>query len=601
MKKLKSLALLAMLGLCSLTHADVYEASFEGGWYNASQSGRGIKVDYFPQDAGNGTYVISSFTYDNQGNPTWLQFLASGREGQRLFKNVVVNRVTGGTAGNTFPPLASLSVVPVGTATLDVASCTKMTLNFVPNATTTIPPISQVLERLDNAAGSPFCPFQQEFTACPTGTTLVPVSATQPIERMCEIPGGTVVGDLRLNNSANYRLGGRVAVGGALNADGSLPTNTGRLFIEPGTIIRGGEAASSRLIINPGSKIFAEGTPVAPIVFTGLTEVANGTAAVGTWAGLVIGGRAPINNGCSGSVGGTCAFEADTAVIWGGSIPTDSSGILKYVQIRSAGGVITGNLDLNSLTLGAVGSGTVIEYVQAYRGTDDAFEMFGGTVNLKHIVALGCNDDNIDTDNGYVGKIQYAYVKIQPNLSFTTNDSHGIEADNAGTSFDAIPRSRPQLINATIDGGGIGFDGIRIRRGSQFLLQNVVVTGFGSATAGSTFANGACLNLNDTATYTAATTPAGGLTIAGLTCATNKAFDNDAGAAFTVESLFTAALENTALANATGLFKANGRTPADASPLRSTNQAGADAFFDRSPVKGAFVDGDWTKGWTIGL
>ena len=596
----KLVAACAALMLSSVAFADVYEASFEGNWYNESQNGRGVSVDYVPQNAGNGTYYIVSFTYDAQGNPTWLQYLATGREGQRLFKNVDVFRVSGGTPGATFPPLASLAVVKVGTANIDMASCSKITIDFSPIATSAFPALNQVLTRLDSpGVGSSFCPFVNEFTTCPTGTT-----AVAGADRVCELPGGTIAGDVRLSNTATYKLGGRVAIGGAMTSAGVVATNTGRLFIEPGTVVRGGDASSSRLVINPGSKIFAEGTPVAPIVFTGANEVTDIQQSPGAWSGLIIAGLAPSNDACqptpTPATSGTCTFEADSSVVWAGNNPTDSSGVLKYVQIRSAGGVVSGDNDLNALTLGSVGSGTLIDFVQTYRSTDDGFEMFGGTVNLKHIVALGNNDDNIDTDFGYTGKIQYAYVKMSSRFGPLTSDSHGIESDNTSSAAgrpNAVPRTRPTLINATFDGGGVGTDGIRIRRGSAYVMQNVVVTGFGAN-------NGSCLNFNDADTYNA-TFAAGAFngttTMSGMYFGCVKNFDDQAADPFLLSPYFNGQAENATAANAAGLFTANGRTLSVTSPLRTTNQASNDAFFERYGAKGAFIDGDWTKGWTIGL
>jgi hypothetical protein len=588
----KLLIAAAALGFAAAASADVYEASFEGNWYNPAQNGRGVAIDYVPQDLGNGTYYIVSFTYDAQGNPTWLQYLASGKEGQRLFKNVDVFRVTGGTPGATFPPLSSIVATKVGTATVDIASCSKITVDFVPLSSSNIPALFQSLTRLDSpGVGSSSCPFEKEFTGCPVGTT-----AVANADRVCEIPGGTVTGDVRLTNTASYRLGGRVAIGGAMDlTTGAVATNTGRLFVEPGTIVRGNDSSASRLIINPGSKIFAEGTPTAPIVFTGQNEIPDAQQSPGAWAGLIIAGRAPINEACTGGRTNTsCAFEADSAIVWGGNDANDSSGVLKYVQVRSAGGIITGSIDLNAITLGAVGAGTAIDYVQAYRSTDDGFEMFGGTVNLRHIVAVGNNDDNIDTDFGYTGKIQYAYVKMSEGID--PLDSHGIESDNtSGNPFkpDSIPRTRPTLVNATFDGAGLGVDGIRIRRGSAYVLQNVVVTGFKF-----------CLNFNDTATYDA--TFAGGafngttvVNGAYFSCTNN--FDDQSVDPFLLSTFFSRQAENVAATNANGLFNANGRTLLPTSPLRNSNQSNSDAFFERYGAKGAFIDGDWTKGWTIGL
>ncbi len=587
MSSMKLLALATAMAVSAGAFADVYEASFEGNWFNESQSGRGVTVDYVPQALGNGTYVIVSFTYDAQGNPTWLQYVASGREGQRLFKNVDVFRVSGGTPGNTFPPFSAISSTKVGTAVVDMASCSKIKIDFTPLSTANIPAVNLDMTRLDAPGkGSSNCPFVKEFTACPTGTT-----AVASLDRVCEIPAGNIGGDLRLNNTASYRLGGRVAIGGAMALSGMPSTTTGRLFVEPGTVVRGNEAATSRLIINPGSKIFAEGTPSAPIVFTGITEAADATVNGGTWAGLILAGRAPINDGCTG--GGTsvsCAFEADSAIVWGGTDVNDSSGVLKYVQIRSSGGFLAPNVDLNALTMGGVGAGTVIDFVQTAYNGDDGFEMFGGTVNLKHIVALGNNDDNIDTDFGYTGKIQYAYIKQGPGVD---TDSHGIESDNAPSTFDAMPRTRPTLINATFDGVGLGFDGARIRRGSAYVLQNVVFVNF----------TGSCLNFNDAATYNATRTNGafnGVTSISGAYFGCAKQFDDQAADPFLVSAFVNGQADNVT-GVATGLFNSDGRTLPVTSPLRNATQTSSDAFFERYGAKGAFVDGDWTQGWTIGL
>lgn len=590
--RMKNLFFAAALLGSSAAMADVYEASFEGNWYDPAQSGRGVNIDYVPQDLGNGTYYIISFTYDNQGNPTWLQYLASGREGQRLFKNVDVFRVSGGTSGQTFPPASALVIAKVGTATIDMASCSKVSIDFTPSGGGNVPALKQVVTRLDSpGVGAPGCPFVQEFSACPTGTT-----AVEGQDRVCELPAGNLVGDIRLTNTATYRLGGRVAIGAGMDlTTGNLLGATGRLFVEPGTIVRGNASSASRLIINPGSKIFAEGTPVAPVVFTGNVEIPDAQLSPGAWAGLIIGGRAPINAACTGGQTNTrCAFEADSAVVWGGSDANDSSGVLRYVQIRSAGGIVTGSIDLNALTLGAVGAGTVIDYVQTYRSTDDGFEMFGGTVNLRHIVAVGNNDDNIDTDFGYTGKIQYAYVKMSEGID--PADSHGIESDNtSGSPFvpDSLPRTRPQLVNATFDGGGVGVDGIRIRRGSAFVIQNTVVYGFKT-----------CLNFNDKATYDAtfASGQFNGTTqITGTFFSCDKLVDDQTADPFLLSAFLTAQGNNTSAATTTGLFSAKGRTLAPGSVLRNSEVFNADAYFDRYATKGAFVDGDWTQGWTIGL
>ena len=585
-----------LLALCmgfatSAALAEVYEASFEGNWRDSTQSGRGAMVDYIPQAGGNGAYFVAFFTYDQQGAPLWLTIQGSGPEGTRLFNTAEVRSFRGGNFGVPFTAPNPGSGTLIGTAILDFRSCNSLGINFnAPNASSAVPATNFNYTRITNGPASA-CPFIEPFTTCPTGTTAV---ANEP--RTCEIAAGVLTGNVRLTNNASYFLNGRVQVGAPLLETGALGASQATLTIEPGTVVRG-RTTRSYLVVNGGSKIFAEGSPTAPIVFTGATEVAA-QATEGSWGGLIIAGRAPINTNCVGTAVGatTCRFEADQDVVWGGTNSSDSSGVLKYVQIRSAGGIVTPpDKDLNALTLGGVGSGTVVEFVQAHNGTDDGFEMFGGSVNLRYIVATGNNDDSLDTDFGYTGNIQFAYVKLDGGA---VSDSNGIESDNGGQSsnLDALPRTRPTLVNATFDGAGLGFDAIKVRRGSGFVLSNVIASNF----------IGSCINLNDNATYLASA-PAGqpaqvtttGVAITGSTMGCTKNFDDVATDPWLISAFYTAQAGNL-IGDVNGALT-RGRFPTATSPLRTGVNAPANQFFQNVPVRGAFVDGDWTAGWTTGL
>ena len=59
--------------------------------------------------------------------------------------------------------------------------------------------------------------------------------------------------------------------------------------------------SSDYLLINRGSQIMADGSPTAPITFTGYTDAISGTAGaedVQLWGGVVINGNG-ITNNCS--------------------------------------------------------------------------------------------------------------------------------------------------------------------------------------------------------------------------------------------------------------------------------------------------------------
>ncbi|MGH7601813.1 MAG: T9SS C-terminal target domain-containing protein, partial [bacterium] len=173
------------------------------------------------------------------------------------------------------------------------------------------------------------------------------------------------------------------------------------LTIEPGTVIYGDKASKGALIIEQGAKIIADGTAAQPIVFT--SALPAGQRSYGDWGGLILCGRAPIN-----VPGGTATIEGGVGSIYGGTDPADNSGTLRYVRLEFPGIAFQPNSEINGLTLGGVGSGTIIDYVQVSYSGDDGFEFFGGTVNAKHLISLRTLDDDFDTDFGYSGKVQYA-------------------------------------------------------------------------------------------------------------------------------------------------------------------------------------------------
>ena len=194
---------------------------------------------------------------------------------------------------------------------------------------------------------------------------------------------GTVVGsDVHITTNTTFTSNNIYLLKGAVYVD-SLVT----LTIEPGTVIRGDNiVANSSLIIRRGAKLLAEGTPCNPIVFT--SNKAAGSRLPGDWGGIILLGRGSVNQtgGVSNIEGLTIANQTQFG---GGSTPndTDTSGILKYVRIEYGGYVFAANKEINGLTMGAVGSGTVIDYVQCSFINDDSFEWFGGKVNCSHLIA----------------------------------------------------------------------------------------------------------------------------------------------------------------------------------------------------------------------
>lgn len=257
------------------------------------------------------------------------------------------------------------------------------------------------------------------------------------------------------------------------------------LTIQPGTIIRG-NGGNSSLLVERGGKLIAEGTQCNPIVFT--SNSPTGSRAPGQWGGILLLGRARHNLGPNNIIEGL--DPANIENYHGGTDDNDNSGSLKYVRIEYGGFIFSANNEINGLTMGSVGSGTTIDYVQVSFINDDAFEWFGGAVNAKHLVAYRNVDDDFDTDNGFSGTVQYGLGIKDPALSDVSNSS-GFESDNdnPGTSESRVPKTSAKFYNFTqigafrcasnIAGTGVPPTSVLHRRGAR-LRRNTDLKVFNS-------------------------------------------------------------------------------------------------------------------------
>jgi hypothetical protein len=290
---------------------------------------------------------------------------------------------------------------------------------------------------------------------------------------------GNLEGNVTWTADKIYKLVGFVRVGQE-DAFGVI-TKKGVLTIQPGTVIIGDRASKGALIVQRGSQIIANGTASAPIVFT--SERAPGEREAGDWGGLVICGQAPNNlpNDATNR-----QLEGGYGAFHGGTDPADNSGSLKYVRLEYAGIPINPNQEVNSLTLGSVGSGTTIDYVQASFGLDDSFEWFGGTVNAKHLIAYKGLDDDFDTDNGFSGYVQFG-VGIRGAAIADQSGSNGFECDNDAAGSSNTPFTSAIFANMSIIGAkgatNIAIDplfqnGAQLRRNNKQKLYNTLITGY---------------------------------------------------------------------------------------------------------------------------
>ncbi len=242
-------------------------------------------------------------------------------------------------------------------------------------------------------------------------------------------------------------------------------------------------------MITRDSRIIADGTPDKPIVFTSESS----TPQRGDWAGVVILGNAPTNSSFNGQQGvGEIeggVNNSDGLGLYGlgaSSNPADNSGILRYVRIEYAGYAFLPDKEINSLTLGGVGSGTIIDHVQVSYANDDAFEWFGGTVNASHLIAYKTLDDDFDADAGYSGKVQFGIV-LRDSAVADISKSEGIETDNDANGSTLTPSTSAVFSNMTLigpkaqvdnNGNSLYLGAVQIRRNSSVSLFNSVIAGW---------------------------------------------------------------------------------------------------------------------------
>jgi hypothetical protein len=261
----------------------------------------------------------------------------------------------------------------------------------------------------------------------------------------------------------------------------------GVLNIQEGTVIKFTPRADlgnpSALVICRGAKIYANGTAANPIIFTAEDDDVNdptdlGPNDVSLWGGLVILGRAYTekNGNTEVQIEGIPLSEprGQYGAPSGQAINNDNSGVLRYISVRHGGREIASGSELNGITLGAVGSGTVIEYIEVYANSDDGIEFFGGSVNVKYATVAFAEDDSFDWDESWTGKGQFWFSIQRADIADTGWECDGSTPDDQGIL------SNPTVYNATHIGSGVGAAaanpvGILLRAGTKGFIANSIV------------------------------------------------------------------------------------------------------------------------------
>ena len=278
------------------------------------------------------------------------------------------------------------------------------------------------------------------------------------------------------------------------------------LTIEPGTKIYGSfndngtpltksDDKVGSLIATRGGRLVAEGTAEKPIIFTSIRELeaqlgldspfdpdtAVGPAPSfndgGQWGGIVLLGNSYVldvsdaagtNRGTQNIEGfidgASVSNDGDTrpdATQYGPSTGfaldlADDSGSLRYVSIRHGGYEFASGSEINGLTLGGVGSGTTIEFVEVYANSDDGIEFFGGTVSTNNIVMAFNQDDSFDIDEGHKADHQFWFAVQNPGIADNGGEWDGVDGTSGGfNAGEAVGnQSKPVIYNATFVGPG---------------------------------------------------------------------------------------------------------------------------------------------------
>ena len=333
--------------------------------------------------------------------------------------------------------------------------------------------------------------------------------------------------------------------------------------------------------------------------------------------------------------------------IYGGSDDDDNSGTLRFVSIRYGGFILSPNNEINGLTTGAVGRGTLFEFIEVVNNADDDIEHFGGTVDMKYVAGLFGGDDGIDIDQGYRGRIQFGF-QIQNNTSGTSRPTGNIgdclgEWDGGESPTTSRPYTVHTLFNFTGIGTGSGESagkGINYKENSGGKVFNSI---FADARTGIVLESGSSAATSGTDGTTAGhrfafTRTDGG--VYNILGATGSAGEPDASLQYTTfmkigtqttlnssvlsginttAGQYGAALlatKNNSYATTTGDIRSiarvsttgqldprltaastirnNGVLPSASGGVRAT-----DTFYTQTQLRGAFRDLNWLSGWSL--
>lgn len=292
---------------------------------------------------------------------------------------------------------------------------------------------------------------------------------------------GELTGSITTNRTiayGNYTLNGIVTIESGVTVT----------FDAGSTITANATNGVDAIVVKNGGKLIMNGTATQPIVLT------EPSATPGSWGGIIMYGDAPING--AGAVTSKQS-EDGLNLTYGGTNAAHNGGKLSYVRVEYAGKKITdGTSEMNGFSFYSVGSGTILENLVSYKGADDGFEFYGGTVNATNLISYGNFDDSFDWQDGWRGSNNtnwYAYQTVTGNFGME------IEASNNNNAYyPTISNITLKRASGTVTEGGSSaseYDAIQFKKQGNGYFSNILISGY-------TTANSTAVRIQDAGTNT---------------------------------------------------------------------------------------------------
>lgn len=294
-------------------------------------------------------------------------------------------------------------------------------------------------------------------------TTLISCS-TSDDEGTTQIVAGEITGSATTNRTfalGNYTLNGIYTIESGVTVT----------FDAGSTVTANTANGVDAILVKNGGKLIMNGTASQPIILTESSQTP------GSWGGIIMYGDAPING--AGATA-TKTSEDGLNLTYGGTNPAHNGGTLRYVRVEYAGKKITdGTSEMNAFSFYSVGSGTILENLVAYKGADDGFEFYGGTVSASNLISYGNYDDSFDWQDGWKGQNNSNWYAYQVG---TGNFGMEIEASNNNNDFypviSNITLKRAPGTNTEGGSSATEFDAIQFKKQGNGHFSNIVISGY---------------------------------------------------------------------------------------------------------------------------